>query len=158
MQWVDPVSGMHAWFAPPRFVVMQFPGPLFSAAGARASVRAMDEVVQALGARRIRALGGLVMMNDVRRCTQTEPEAQAIIKQAWRGPTAQLLEEGWVFKSDIPAFALMMLRMINRVASLAGRVQHVVDDPGPVLLKLGVSRPPDGFRFPSAAPLAAGAE
>lgn len=154
-QLVDGASGLRAWFVPPRFVVMQFPGPVFTELGARASVQAVDDVIVALGAQ-LRANGGLVMMNDVRACTTVERGAQVVIQAAWKRLDPRDLAEAWVFKGDLSFLASTVLGMVNRVAAFAtGKTQRVVAAPDEVLARYRLGPPPPDVRFPTAPHLTA---
>jgi hypothetical protein len=139
---VDPASGLRSWFVAPRIIVMQFPGPTFDAAGAAASVRVVDELLETNRAE-VRAAGGLVMMNDLRRCVTVEREGQLIIEEAWKHMSPDDLDEAWVFSEALGFFSTMVLRMVNTVAALrTGKTQHVVRSPWDVLARYGLMQPP----------------
>lgn len=154
-QWVDAATGVRAWFLPPRIVVVQFREPLFSLAAAMASVRAIDQVLDARRAE-LRAAGGLVMINDLRACRTVERNAQVAIEAAWKRLSPKDLDEAWVLKKGLPLFAVLILRMVTRFAALTtGKVQHVVEDAAEVLSRYPLSPPAPGARYPEPRELAA---
>jgi hypothetical protein len=128
-------------------------GAVNEAAGA-ASVRVVDELLAAKRPQ-LRAAGGLVMMNDLRRCVTVEREGQLVIEAAWKRLSPDDLDEAWVFSEAMGFFATLVLRTVNAVAAMAtGKTQHVVRSPWDVLARYGLTQPPrpppgDGVSAPA---------